>query len=162
MKTFVNWGNGREKDFGLLLPIMPEEIERMVVPFLGNGDVLLNVKAKAYVAGDKCDELVDLWRFVSRPQPLLIDMLQTIMECWDNLPQFYRPIEDRLFEVYDNYALGALGDYISLVAAVGRVVKDFNVSDSITATLKGWSIDDRTEVSIGKGNRGRPTFGNEP
>ena len=40
MKTFVNWGNGREKDFGLLLPIMPEEIERMVVPFLGNGDAL--------------------------------------------------------------------------------------------------------------------------
>ena len=119
----------------------------MVVPFLGNGDVLLNVKAKAYVAGDKCDELVDLWRFVSRPQPLLIDMLQTIMECWDNLPQFYRPIEDRLFEVYDNYALGALGDYISLVAAVGRVVKDFNVSDSIPATLKGWCIDEmRTEL----------------
>ena len=147
MKTFVNWGNGREKDFELLLPIMPEEIERMVVPFLGNGDVLLNVKAKAYVAGDKCDELVDLWRFVSRPQPLLIDMLQTIMECWDNLPQFYRPIEDRLFEVYDNYALGALGDYISLVAAVGRVVKDFNVSDSIPETLKGWCIDEmRTEL----------------
>ena len=142
MKSFINWGNGREKDFGLLLPMMPEEIERLVVPFLGNGDVLLNVKAKAYVASDKCDELVELWRFVSRPQPLLTDMLSTIMDGWESIPQLCKPLEDRLFEVYDSVALGALNDHLSLVSSVGRITQDLTVPERIPLTLKGWRTEE--------------------
>ena len=64
MRSFICWGHGREKDFGVLLPMLPKDIDTLLVPFLGPGDILLNAEAKRYVASDRCDELVDLWRLL--------------------------------------------------------------------------------------------------
>lgn len=136
MKTFVNWGNGREKDFGVLLPLIPRDIESLVIPFLGCGDILLNVEARKYEAGDDCDELVEMWRFVSKPQVLMLDILEGLMRDWKALEGLMDAVMARLLAVYDSYFVGALDDHFSLVNVAGRVVDDVRI-DGLTV-LRGW------------------------
>lgn len=142
MRSFIHWGQGREKDFGILLPMLPEDIDTLAVPFLGNGDILLNAKAKAFTAGDRCDELIDIWRFVSRPQPILIEMLSTLADLWDHLPDYCKGLHDRLYNVYDSLVMGAWDDYLSLSSAVGRVTDELRLPEFLTSCLKGWKTED--------------------
>lgn len=136
MKTFVNWGNGREKDFGVLLPLIPRDIESLVIPFLGCGDILLNVEARKYEAGDDCEELVEMWRFVSKPQVLMLEILEGLMRDWKTLEGLMEVVMDRLVVVYDSYFVGAFDNHFSLVNTAGRVVDDVRI-DGLNV-LRGW------------------------
>lgn len=142
MRSFICWGHGREKDFGVLLPMLPKDIDTLLVPFLGSGDILLNAEAKRYVASERCDELVDLWRFVSRPQPVLQDLLSAFLDLWEVMPKLSSAFKSRLFEVYDTFVMGALKDYSSMAGAVGRIARELTLPEGFTQCVKCWKEDE--------------------
>lgn len=142
MRTFINWGRGRERELKTLLPLMPKDIDTLYIPYLGCGDVLLSTDAKAYVASDKCEELIELWRFVAKPQPWLMDVIRDVVDLWDLLPGMIKDFQDRLYEVYDGYVTGSIMNYFSMVSAVGRIVRGFCVPVEKLQGLKGWDMDE--------------------
>lgn len=142
MNSFINWGRGREKDLETLLPLFPKNIDTLVVPFLGSGDVLLNVNANAFTAGDRCDELIDLWRFVSKPQPRLLEMMSLILELWESLPRYCKGFEGRLLDLHDCLVLEEPKDYLALVSDVGEMTKGLSFPEQMTFSFKGWKTED--------------------
>lgn len=125
MKSIINWAGSHENDLDILLPLLPTDIDKFVDPFLGGGDVYMNVEAKRYCVGDRCEPLMEIWRMAAAQMPGFLELLDMFCKGWTALDRvFSGRVMDALGEVYDNYERGIIKSYQRLVSSVGRVLRD--------------------------------------
>ena len=122
MKSIINWAGSRENDLDIILPLLPTDIDKFVDPFLGGGDVYMNVEAKRYSVSDRCEPLMDIWRMAAIQMPGFLELLATFSRGWSAVDLVCGRVMDTLWEVYDNYERNIIKSYQSLVASVGRVL----------------------------------------
>ena len=122
MKSIINWGKSREKDLACILPMLPEDIDLFVAPFLGGGDVFLNAKAQRFAVSDRNETLISLWRQATVGQVRLVENLCAMDAGWRILEEEALPLMAPLYQVADSYLKGVVTDYQILVDGVGRVL----------------------------------------
>ena len=122
MKSIINWGKSREKDLACILPMLPDDIDLFVDPFLGSGDVFLNVKAQRFAVSDRNEMLIGLWRHASQGLEGFLEKLHALDDGWRILDEVAFPLMAPLYQVADSYLRGVVSDYRLLVDGVGRVL----------------------------------------
>ena len=124
MKSIINWAGSREKDLDVILPMLPSDINKFVDPFLGGGEVYLNVPAKSFSVGDRSEPLMEIWRMAAAQMPGFLELLAKFCHGWTSVDRVCGNVMDMLWQVYDNYDKGIIKSYQSLVASVSRVLRE--------------------------------------
>ena len=135
MTPFINWAGSRVKDFGVILPLIPEDIETFVDPFVGNGAVSLAVDAGKYVLADKNQDLMDCWRTVQTSGPRFRALLTELGNAWYGCEDVFEKIRDGLIELKNSVDSGMFADYPSKINAVIRVVDKVGYDDLFSMTF---------------------------
>lgn len=129
MRPFINWAGSREKDLGVILPLIPKDIETFVDPFVGDGACFLAAEAKSYAVADKNAELINAYRVVQTGGPRLRTLLPELKKTWENCDLAFENILAGLLELKRSADDGLFAEYPSLVKAVGRITDRTPVED---------------------------------
>lgn len=121
MRPFINWAGSREKDLGVLVPLVPEGIKTFVDPFVGDGALFLAVKAKSYVLAANNEALIGAWRAVQEGGPRLRGLLPELADVWERADGQFEAISKALLELKGRVDMGLYADYPARAKAVVRI-----------------------------------------
>lgn len=128
MRPFINWACSREKDMGVILPLIPKDIETFVDPFVGDGACFLAVKAKNYALADKNQELINAYRAIQTGGPRLKTLLPNLVKIWKNCDESFELIKNKLLELKHSVDLGLFAEYPEKIQAINRITFWVNYS----------------------------------
>lgn len=129
MTPFINWAGSRVKDLRAICPLIPEDIETFVDPFVGDGAVFLESQANSYVLADKNQDLMDCWRTVQNSGPRFRGLLSELRSVWRNANEAFDKIRDGMIELKNSVDSGLFADYQAKVNAVIRVADKVRYGD---------------------------------
>ena len=122
MRPFINWAGSREKDLGVILPLIPNDIGTFVDPFVGDGACFLAAEAKSYALADKNLDLISAWRAVQSGGPRIKTLLPELMNIWREADNQFAEIQNALVELKHSVDDGLFGDYCKKMQAIIRIV----------------------------------------
>lgn len=122
MRPFINWAGSRERDLGVILPLIPKDIETFVDPFVGDGACFLAAEARSYAVADKNQDLVDAWRCIQTNGPRLRALIPELVKVWQNCDPLFEEIRGGLLEVKHSVDSGLFAEYPAKVNAIIRIV----------------------------------------
>ncbi|WP_085247402.1 DNA adenine methylase [Gilliamella mensalis] len=78
-KSFLKWPGGKGRIIELLRPHLPTN-GRFIEPFVGAGNVFINVDAKSYILADNNPDLINVYRWLKSDSTLLINETKALFD----------------------------------------------------------------------------------
>lgn len=102
LKPIIKWAGGKENELEHILSNMPSSFENYYEPFVGGGSVFTAISADAYYINDKSEELVNLYRCVSKEDEKFFYWIEKISSIWDNCFQQTKELKE-IASIYKHY-----------------------------------------------------------
>ena len=84
LKPLIKWPGGKEKELEFILPNAPTKINNYYEPFVGGGSVFMAFHADNFFINDKSNELINLYRFISKNDSTFYEWANGIETAWKN------------------------------------------------------------------------------
>ncbi|WP_082264487.1 DNA adenine methylase [Gilliamella sp. App2-1] len=78
-KSFLKWPGGKGRIIELLLSYLPTN-GRFIEPFVGAGNVFINVDAKSYILTDSNSDLINVYRWLKSDATILINETKALFD----------------------------------------------------------------------------------
>ncbi len=102
LKPIIKWAGGKENELEHILSNMPSSFENYYEPFVGGGSVFTAINADTYYINDKSEELVNLYRCVSKEDKKFFYWIEKISSIWDNCFQQTKELKV-IASIYKHY-----------------------------------------------------------
>lgn len=64
MKTFINWQGNKTRYLKHILPLIPDNYNTYIEPFVGSGALLLKLEPKKWIINDLNKDLINVWKTI--------------------------------------------------------------------------------------------------
>ena len=118
MKPLLKYPGGKTSELGIIMKLMPVDINNYIEPFVGGGAVYfqLNNSKKNFI-NDKSEELMLLYEYIRSNNITFYKELDIIIENWDRLKELAD--NPQIFELYikyrNNYDIDMLSELKKLI-----------------------------------------------
>ena len=106
LSPIIKWPGGKEKELKHIIPNLPL-FERYFEPFVGGGSVFMGINAKEHYINDFSEELVQLYRYISKSDKDFFGYVEAMDASWYKAENFYHENKD-LVDVYLGFRSGQI------------------------------------------------------
>lgn len=106
LSPIIKWPGGKEKELKHIIPNLPQ-FERYFEPFVGGGSVFMGINAKEHYINDFSEELIQLYRYISKTDKAFFGYAEAMDESWNKAKKFFQENKD-LVDVYLGYRSGLI------------------------------------------------------
>jgi DNA adenine methylase len=85
LKTFIKWQGNKTNHTRFLLPLIPEQYNTYIEPFLGSGALLLKHKPTHYIINDLNRDNINIWKLVKNNPNKIINAFKTFGNTFKKL-----------------------------------------------------------------------------
>lgn len=101
MQPFIKWPGGKQEELKMIIPNLPNNINRYIEPFVGGGAVYLGIDTiDKYFINDKSVELINLYKCIKEQNDEFFDKLKAINHNWILLEKIVERHSDELIQKY--------------------------------------------------------------
>lgn len=84
LKPLIKWPGGKEKELSFIFPNAPAKINNYYEPFVGGGAVFMAFNADNFFINDRSNELINLYKFISKKDATFYKWANGIELAWKN------------------------------------------------------------------------------
>ena len=103
MHPIIKWAGGKEKELLYIKQNLPQKIDRYIEPFVGGGAVYFDINIKNSIINDKSEELINLYRCISKQDKEFFNKLKMIYRNWRLLEEIVENNAVELLKIYSDY-----------------------------------------------------------
>lgn len=125
MQPFIKWPGGKQEELKVIIPNLPNKIDRYIEPFVGGGAVYLDerIKVNEYLINDKAVELINLYECIKEQNEEFFIKLKSINHNWKLLEQIVERHANELIENYISFRNDEISDLVYNDLLIRFIVK---------------------------------------